>query len=285
MAMLPEHQATMLGLDHIVGIKAVDLTLGAEYQRDLIETHAERIAEDFDVRKALVIVVSIRPTGERYVVDGQHRVVAALRSDPEQILPCIVYHGLSVAEEAELFSRLQRDRVPLNAQSMFWADVISGQPEAVAVKRMVEASGYFLSRTPGAHGAVTCYSALRVAYRSRDGHVLDQTLAAIRAAWGTSEPPTAVSIKAISAFINQYFNEFDTQRLVDVLSRTTQRGFEVKSRQFKEAVGTGYAGASHGGRYVQAIYNKGLRRRQLPEWVPGKGERGNDGRGRRTGGN
>jgi len=259
-----------IGLSHIVGIKARDLVLGAEYQRQLLEDHAMAIAEKFDVRKALVVVVNVRFNGDRYVIDGQHRVMAAMLRDPEMVLPCIVYHGLNESQEAGLFAELQRERRQLRPHDLFWADVVAGDKTVLHLKDIVESVGYRFARKEGNKGHIYCYSNLRRSYDSDNGVTLQRALLAMAEAWGTDDPPRHTAMRAVHAFVVQYQDEYDHKRLVDVLTRTPQVQFEVGVKQFKEAVGTGYAGASTGGRYVQAIYNKGKRSNKLPEWRPGR---------------
>lgn len=256
-------------VEHIVAIRAKDLVLGASYQRQVDSEHAKHIAETFDVRKALVIIVSKRENGELFVVDGQHRVIAALQHDANILLPCIVYEGLSEAEEAALFAELTRERRAMSAHDVFWADLIAGSTDAVGVHRIVNSTGYHLHRTEGMSTALYCYSALRSAYNSDDGDSLQSILTTTMRAWGPGEPPTAQIVKAIHAFVIQYKGEYDPDRLVHVLSRHTKRQFDAKLKEAHQYFGE-YSGSTHGGRAIREFYNRGLRSKRLREWVAGK---------------
>jgi len=77
-------------------------------QREYLPAHASALAARFDPDAVGILVVNVHADGIPYLVDGQHRRAAAIMRDyGEQKVQCECYHGLSEAEEAELF--LQRN--------------------------------------------------------------------------------------------------------------------------------------------------------------------------------
>src|SRR5690242_16192920 len=66
---------------------------------------AKRIAQTIDPDALGVLYVSKRRDGTYVVIDGQHRRGAFIELGwGDQKMPCHVYHGLTLADEARLFA-------------------------------------------------------------------------------------------------------------------------------------------------------------------------------------
>lgn len=126
-----------------------ELSIDPSYQRS-IDTGPSRalireIAATWDWGLCQLLVVSQRADAGLFIVDGQHRWMAArLRGDILD-LPCVIHRYASVAEEAESFVRLNRRRKPIAALELFRAELASGNPDAAAVMTLVEQSGLALA--------------------------------------------------------------------------------------------------------------------------------------------
>ena len=118
-----------------------ELSVDPSYQRSIDNPSSraliKKIAREWDWSLFQLLVVSRRPTGELYVVDGQHRLEAArLRGDLHD-LPCSVYDFQFVAHEADAFVALNQQRKPLTRLDLFKGAVTGGggcdcQPRPVA---------------------------------------------------------------------------------------------------------------------------------------------------------
>lgn len=107
-----------------------ELRVDASYQRSIDNGKSRalirKIARTWDWSLFQLLVVSRRPDGELYIVDGQHRWEAArLRRDLYD-LPCSVYDFASVGDEATAFVALNQERKPLGALDLFKAAVEGG---------------------------------------------------------------------------------------------------------------------------------------------------------------
>lgn len=248
------------------------LRLGAPYQRPTDMARVDTYAKTFDPSRLEIIDVSLRNDGTYWVVDGQHRVHAARKAEYGDMLLCKVNTGLTLEQEAERYVRLNKDRKNPTKLELFWARFIAGDEHVVAIKQIVEDEGFKVAKFLGGSGIVAI-AAVEKSYKSDGGPILRKTLAALREAWGPGFTPSAVVLHAVSSFVNQYRDEYDHNRLVDVLTGITPRrleaGVSAVAAEIKDAGGT-YEGATTGGRFIQRLYNKGLRRRRLPEWVPGR---------------
>ena len=107
-----------------------ELNVDPSYQRS-VENGPSRvlirkIAREWDWSLFQLLVVSRRPDGALYVVDGQHRLEAArLRRDLYD-LPCSVYDFATTGDEADAFVAINQQRKPLGALDLFRAAVEGG---------------------------------------------------------------------------------------------------------------------------------------------------------------
>jgi hypothetical protein len=125
------------------------LLIDETYQRSLEVESSQalirRIAIQWDWGLCQPLFVARRADGGLYVVDGQHRLAAAvLRGDIAQ-LPCVVSHFDSPEQEAGAFVALNQQRRPLNALDLFKAALAAGDKDALLIKQCVDEAGLSLA--------------------------------------------------------------------------------------------------------------------------------------------
>ena len=107
-----------------------ELNVDCSYQRSIDSPSSraliKRIAGEWDWSLFQLLVVSRRPDGELYVVDGQHRLEAARMRGDLHDLPCSVYDFRLVSHEADAFVALNQQRKPLTRLDLFKGSVIGG---------------------------------------------------------------------------------------------------------------------------------------------------------------
>jgi hypothetical protein len=163
------------------------------YQRPLTSL-AEQIGENFDELLVQTLTLSERsgekktaprgPNDEPFaVVDGQTRRAGALTFGVVE-LPALVYMGLTRADEASLFSRLQRNRRNMMTHERFRAALVAGEPEAKGIAAILKRFGYQVGpRGAESRKTIQAVAALEVLYR-RDPLLLEKTIRVIDAGWG-----------------------------------------------------------------------------------------------------
>lgn len=117
-----------------VPVKLMDID--TSYQR-IVYSHWKAIASGWDEYRCGTLIVSYRD-GKFYVVDGQHRMLAA-RSKGVENLHCLIHTGLTPAQEAAIFSRQNDNCKRLSKHDQFRAGVSAGFPVAMAVKQACDA--------------------------------------------------------------------------------------------------------------------------------------------------
>jgi hypothetical protein len=203
-----------------------DIKVDPTYQRPIQQARVERMAMHFDPDAFGSLTLSRRETGFLYVVDGQHRV-ALMRSmgwDDQQV-PALVYHGLSLEEEARIFRIMNAEAAKPKALDIWKARLAEGEPVAVDITRIVESLGLKISGGLG-NGHIAAVSSLERVYVQGGGPVLLNSLRTMKAAWGHLDGTLqmvylADMISAIGVLFTRYGRLIDTKRLEVVLSRTT----------------------------------------------------------------
>jgi hypothetical protein len=143
------------------------LAVDRPYQRDLRSTALAKLISNWDDEMCDPIVVSVREKhGLGYVVEGQHRVYAALDLyGPErEMLAEIRTHELgnafaSFEAEAKYHSDATDGKTRENPLEQFRSALAWGEPETVAINYELNARG--LSYGPKAKSSVSAVSALR----------------------------------------------------------------------------------------------------------------------------
>ncbi|MCG7346602.1 DUF6551 family protein [Sphingomonas sp. ACRSK] len=171
------------------------------YQRS-IEGGASRklivkIAENWDWRLCLPLLVSRRPDG-MYVIDGQHRKEAAdLRGDIQH-LACVVFDFDDPKAEAELFVQANRSRRAMSTLDDFHAAVVAGDPKAVAANDVVTAAGLTVGRIQAWQywkpGEVIFIKAIQRALNTHGKQLVGEALSMIARAF---EGQTLVGVGAV----------------------------------------------------------------------------------------
>jgi hypothetical protein len=118
----------------LIELRKTDINIPHEYQRDLLKSRATKIAREFDWFQFGVLIIAHR-NGEYFVVDGEHRLTAALSLEELDLLPCMLYDFEGPLHEAEIFIKLQVNRKSLVTRDLHKAELfVGGEFGAVAQK-------------------------------------------------------------------------------------------------------------------------------------------------------
>lgn len=185
-------------------------------QRELNPARVNALAADFDPEEIGAPTVNLRD-GNYYIVDGQHRIEAMKQIGwGDQQVQCWTYEGLTEAEEAEKFLKIN-NYLTVDALPKFRTSVMAGREVESDIDRVVRAQGLCVSRdkTPGAIGAV---GTLRRIYMRSGPKTLARSLAIIRDAYGDAGLEAAV-IDGISLVCQRYNGSLNDEKAVESLSK------------------------------------------------------------------
>ncbi len=132
------------------------LEIDDSYQRDTESTEKKigTIASNWSWTAFGAISVAYR-NGRFYVIDGQHRMLAARRRIDITSVPCMVFSTSNAKEEAQGFLDSNTLRKAVTAASKFKASIVTEDEVAIAAARLVERSGRVVSNSSGA-GTIGC---------------------------------------------------------------------------------------------------------------------------------
>ncbi|MFD3561909.1 DUF6551 family protein [Streptomyces sp. NPDC058686] len=230
---------------------------------------ARKLREGFDVKRLGVPTVSARADGSFIWVDGQNRgalCLAAHRADIK--ISMKVFHGLAVAEEAELFLGLNDNR-RVQPIYKFMAEVTAGRREALAITEIASTVGWKVS-DGSSNSTIHAVAALTTLYRASPGShgsLLRETLAIVTDAWG--KIPEAVNANILLGLGSTLSDcpEIDRRALTKKLSAHSGGPSNLlgKGRGLKEAMN---CTVSQGvDQIIRNIYNSGRRGSRLSTWA------------------
>lgn len=118
------------------------MVIDYNYQRSMtlgsVKT-ARRIARDFDWRK-FTPVIGVRVANNLIaIVDGQHRASAA-KARGIQAAPTYILDA-TLQEAAAAFAAINGNVTPMNAQDIYRAKLVGGDPEALALQAVLDVAG------------------------------------------------------------------------------------------------------------------------------------------------
>jgi hypothetical protein len=126
-----------------VGLLEVDHS----YQRErLYEPQVLSIARAFNWAFFGALTVKKRD-GKYFVIDGQHRLAAAIRRGDIHSVPCSVTESCGVADEAVAFVNNNSNRKVVSSFDKYRAMVVACDPTHLGVKEMLEARGLTVSES------------------------------------------------------------------------------------------------------------------------------------------
>lgn len=177
-----------------VGVIKID----SAYQRD-VSTHWVQQHLPFNEEQAGAIVLSSRAGGP-YCIDGGHRLAIAKESNVEKI-NAFVIDALSQQDEARLFVLYQRERRNLTSHALFRADVVRGDPDTLAMVRIVNNAGFHLAKNGGDFN-ITAIDAVKTIQKNGGDDLLIRTLELVKRIWlGEERALSGQVLKGLSLFL------------------------------------------------------------------------------------
>jgi len=252
-----------VSLDDIIVDQRVQRTEGPDQRR------VDKMAAAFNPDALGVLILSERADGTLVCLDGMHRCLAARQAGHTALMESKVFTGLTLAEEASLFL-LYNDKKDPSAVSKFNAHVVSGDPVAQDIERIVRCHGWrvTISTHPG------CISAINKAenvYRTGAGSVangahpeiLDRVLGIITAAWGHDPHGVHQSILAgMGQVVGRFGTLVDSDKMIAEIRGTRPESIIGSARSMAGVQRTSVSAAL--ARDLARMHNNRRRKNLLP---------------------
>lgn len=193
------------------------LKVCAQAQRVLDPARVKIILSKFDPGALRQVSVSLRD-GKYYIVDGQHRVSAAIQfyKNKDYLVDCRVHLDLTLQDEAELFLLLNTQKA--THTTVNWSvGITSGKGDEYETNKVLRELGL----TGGAGGIVATQALLSV-YRAYGGQFLREILQYCLTAFSPDDDGrfNGMFIKGLARFVAKYRTKITTKRLEQVLQKT-----------------------------------------------------------------
>ncbi|WP_293002587.1 DUF6551 family protein [Mycobacterium sp.] len=255
-----ERRGVAQGSAFIDAVRVDEMFVDHSYQRPPDMARARKLAAGWDRRLAGVVEVSDRGPGAavRYaVVDGQHRWEAARLRDPNGLLVANIHEGLTVAQEALLFDRLNRERRRPSTWDHWRARKGGGDPVVLAIDAAVTELG--LRVDPGAkEGNVRCTATLEKLAGLGGVELVAATLGLIHGVWDQRvDAYDAPIVHAVGLILHHLHDRVDPERLTDTLLGVLPLSLRTHAAAMGEAL-TGTAGVRMA-ITIMVLYNKNRR--------------------------
>lgn len=114
-------------------------------QRKLVPDHYGRIAADWDISKCAPLTVSLQDDGTFYIIDGQHRYMAA-KTLGILTIPCRIFRNLTPEEEAAAFWKQNENCKRLTPRDTLRARLTIHEPIAESLAKLCREHGICLFR-------------------------------------------------------------------------------------------------------------------------------------------
>lgn len=144
------------------------LQVDPRYQRDALPQKVADITARWSWVACGALVVALRD-GEYWVIDGQHRALAAKRRSDIEALPCVVFRTEDERQEARGFLDLNTGRKPVSSFAKQRAMAAAGDELAEFVQETCESLGLAIRPTAHAPMQIQCVAwAMRRAASNRE---------------------------------------------------------------------------------------------------------------------
>ena len=244
-------------------VPIADMRVNPVAQRELRPHRVAKLVAEFDPEQIGNPTVNLRD-GVYYIIDGQHRIEAMKAVGwGDQAVQCWTYEGLSEAEEAETFLKLN-DKLPVTTFDKYKTGVQAGRVAEGDVDRIVRFNGLHVAKG-GAPGTVGCPGTLLKVYKVCGPGILSRTLNLITQSFGDAGLDAYV-IEGIGLVCQRYGGELDPAKAVERFSATRggvagllNRAQAIRAKQGGQKAHCVAAAAVE-------IYNAGRGGKKLASW-------------------
>lgn len=216
------------------------LKIDPTYQRPKSGEKVRAIKKDFRPESLGVIIISRREEGEEYILDGQHRVQAAIESG-YFIHWCQIYEGLDIPQEADIFVGCNTLRFVPSPYYRHNAEKVARRPEAIEVARIALEMGCPITYQHG-KGGIAAVTAVKDIYREGGEPLLRQIIGLIQEIWPRDlHMYDGYVFHALYLFLNTYYGTpgFTIDKMVEKLKGQSLSDLLAEANAFARLFGGG----------------------------------------------
>lgn len=220
-----------------------EVVIDHRYQRPLKQTLVSTIAQAPAWELFGVPICFKRANGMLYCADGQQRIAGVMASEnPPKEIPVLSFPMHDLADEAEVFVRINEWRKALQPIEKHKGKIVAGDPPTLAIERAVASAGFTIDTGVGtgpAHArTIQAVAAVGMVYNRIGEEGLLQTLVCIRDAW----PDDPIGLKAqvlrgVGTLIEEQGENYSRVKLTNALKKTTPSAVMRKAAELSLQIG------------------------------------------------
>lgn len=130
------------------------------YQRDKISPNTIRTIKANWNWLAFGALIIAERDGTFFVVDGQHRLMAAMSIAEIEYIPCVVYPSSSIVEEAQSFLSANSSRSPVSSIDKYRASLVANDKLALVVDQLLSDLGIKITTKPTGYGQTSAITTI-----------------------------------------------------------------------------------------------------------------------------
>lgn len=252
-------------------VRVADLVVDHQVQRSLDLNRAKRMATSYDPSAVGAITVSERADGSLHVVDGQHRSQAArFAHGKDATVTALVYTGLSLAEEALLFRKLNTTK-QVHPLQRFKVRLVEEDPAAIILNDILTHHGWRVG-PGGGEGAFAAVAALEKVFFGagvkRKGvysGAVKTTIGVVTDAWGHGSDAVRQEIVTGLGAVFVKHPGADAKKITRELAALGSPLTLLSKAKARNAGSRSTLGGAVASIAVE-LHNKGRRKNRLPRW-------------------
>jgi hypothetical protein len=220
---------------------AVDIT----YQRDTGSRKSlsliKHLVNEFDWTRLQPLILAERSDGNGlYVVDGQHRLTAAIQCNILS-LPCYIIKSNDISDEAQSFVGINKNRMNMTTIQIYHAEIAAGDELSLRVKKVCDSAAITVPRSNGngrqSKGDVlTCPGRIKRCIKSfGDETVLNALIALVEAGAEHSNYLSASMVEGTCLIYSAYQSgdNFDPDRFIETIASKDNEAWREASQNFR----------------------------------------------------
>jgi uncharacterized protein DUF6551 len=197
-----------------------------------------------------------------WCVDGRHRISLADHSEVKEVRAFVI-NGMSKAQEAALFVRLQRDRRALSAWDLYRAEMAAEEPQTVDMTHALNRAGFRIDqKTSGDPNVITAIDSVRYVYRLGGASLIGDMLKLVSdSMWLNLERALSGPImKGLAIFLHSEQDRptYDGERTVKKLRANAPTFVLMKAQQISINRRSASVSATNVAEAVLDLYNERL---------------------------
>jgi len=220
---------------HLQWVRLDQMKINPQAQRGLNESWANTLADEFNPDLMGFIHVSHRD-GWYYIVDGQHRVRAAIMflGDSSQQVQCHVYENLTCDQEANLFLELNNTKKQ-GPMSRYKVALTAGKADELDVERICRSLDLRIGLDKSCE-EIGCVTAILAVYRKHGPASFSFAMRVIRDAYGF-DGFKRQNMSALALIKDRYGDRIDEAKLTERLAKSGIVALNQQAKAMKEATG------------------------------------------------